>query len=396
MREQMGVDSPNLGPLLDSMVIPPGTAVPPDLVQPRVEPEIGIVIGADGRPAGARAVLEVVDSVWRDYRFTLAANTADGSSAAGVVVGDALEGDLAELTVELWRDGTLEATGRGDAAMGHPHAAVAWLEGQLAARGEALEEGDLVITGGLTRAVPLAAGRDRGGAFPGDEPGGATVTGYPGPAVEVGHVEPCPRRVRARLDGQVVVDTLEARYSWEHPWYPRWLVPAADVTAAALAADPEHREVERVDRPDLVGVRRVVRGGRGGPRPPAQPVRARRRAALPAPGARGARRRPARRVGRPVLLFETGLPTRAYLDPMAVDMTRLELSPTSTACPYKGVTSRYWSVRTPTGRYDDLAWSYDHPAAAVARIAGLVAFYDERVDVSVDGVAQERPRTHFA
>ncbi|WP_328310855.1 2-keto-4-pentenoate hydratase [Actinomycetospora sp. NBC_00405] len=171
MREQMGVDSPNLGPLLDSMVIPPGTAVPPDLVQPRVEPEIGIVIGADGRPAGARAVLEVVDSVWRDYRFTLAANTADGSSAAGVVVGDLLDGesdtDLAEMPVELWRDGTLEATGRGDAAMGHPHTAVAWLEGRLAARGEALEEGDLVITGGLTRAVPLAPGGIVEARFPG-------------------------------------------------------------------------------------------------------------------------------------------------------------------------------------------------------------------------------------
>ena len=171
MREQMGVDSPNLGPLLDSMVIPPGTAVPPDLVQPRVEPEIGIVIGADGRPAGARAVLEVVDSVWRDYRFTLAANTADGSSAAGVVVGDLLDGesdtDLAAMPVELWRDGTLEATGRGDAAMGHPHAAVAWLEGRLAARGEALEEGDLVITGGLTRAVPLAPGGIVEARFPG-------------------------------------------------------------------------------------------------------------------------------------------------------------------------------------------------------------------------------------
>ena len=99
MREQMGVDSPNFGPLLDSMVIPPGTAVPPGLVHPRVEPEIGIVIGADGRPAGARAVLEVVDSVWRDYRFTLATNTADGSSAAGVVVGDAIEGDLAATPV---------------------------------------------------------------------------------------------------------------------------------------------------------------------------------------------------------------------------------------------------------------------------------------------------------
>lgn len=170
MREQMGVDSPNLGPLLDSMVVAPGAAVPAHLVQPRVEPEIGIVIGADGRPAGARAVLEVVDSVWRDYRFTLAANTADGSSAAGVVVGDPLDDpdtDLAAIAVELWRDGTFEAQGRGDAAMGHPHTAVAWLEGELAARGEALEEGDLVITGGLTRAVPLAPGGIVEARFPG-------------------------------------------------------------------------------------------------------------------------------------------------------------------------------------------------------------------------------------
>ncbi|WP_433037169.1 DUF427 domain-containing protein [Actinomycetospora sp. CA-053990] len=222
------------------------------------------------------------------------------------------------------------------------------------------------------------------------------MTGYPGPAVEVGHVEPCPRRVRARLDGQVVVDTLEARYYWEHPWYPRWLVPAADVTPAALAADPEHREIEGLialtwpafdawfEEDEEVHVH---------PRNPyarVDALRSRRRVRVELDGVLLAE------SDAPVLLFETGLPTRAYLDPMAVDMTRLEPSPTSTACPYKGVTSRYWSVRTPAGRYDDLAWSYDHPAAGVARIAGLVAFYDERVDVSVDGVARERPRTHFA
>jgi 2-keto-4-pentenoate hydratase len=172
MREQMGVDSPNLGPLLDSMVIAPGDTVPAHLVQPRVEPEIGIVIGAEGRPAGARAVLEVVDSVWRGYRFTLATNTADGSSAAGVVIGDPLDGDLAAITVELWRDGTLEARGRGDAAMGHPEAAVAWLAEELAAHGEALREGDLVITGGLTRAVPL-------------EPGGVVEARFPGTSLSV-------------------------------------------------------------------------------------------------------------------------------------------------------------------------------------------------------------------
>jgi 2-keto-4-pentenoate hydratase len=172
MREQMGVDSPNLGPLLDTMVLGPGDAVPSALVQPRVEPEIGIVVDADGRPAGARAVLEVVDSVWRDYRFTLATNTADGSSAAGVVVGDALDGDLAAMPVELWRtpargNPVREATGSGEAAMGHPHRALAWLRDELAARGEALRAGDLVITGGLTRAIPLAPGDVVEARFPG-------------------------------------------------------------------------------------------------------------------------------------------------------------------------------------------------------------------------------------
>lgn len=172
MRAQMGVDSPNLGPLLDTMVVPPGGAVPGSLVQPRVEPEVGIVVGADGRPAGARAVLEVVDSVWRDYRFTLATNTADGSSAAGVVIGDALDGDLAALTVELWRDGVREASGTGDAAMGHPHHALDWLRDELAARGETLRAGDLVITGGLTRAIGLP-------------PGGVVEARFPTTTIEV-------------------------------------------------------------------------------------------------------------------------------------------------------------------------------------------------------------------
>lgn len=222
------------------------------------------------------------------------------------------------------------------------------------------------------------------------------MTGVPGPAVPAGHVEPCPRRVRARLGGRVVVDTTDARYLWEHPWYPRWLVPAADVDPAALAADPGHRRHDEghlaltwsafdawFEEDEQVQVH---------PRSPyvrVDALRSRRRVRVELDGVVLAE------SDAPVLLFETGLPTRAYLDPTAVDTSRLTLSTTRTACPYKGVTSRYWSVVTPEGRHDDLAWSYDHPAPAVARIAGLIAFYDERVDVVVDGVRQERPRTHL-
>jgi uncharacterized protein (DUF427 family) len=95
-------------------------------------------------------------------------------------------------------------------------------------------------------------------------------------------------------------------------------------------------------------------------------------------------------------VFETGLPTRYYVDRSAVDFSQLEPSPTVSACPYKGRTTGYWSVRIGETEYPDLAWSYDFPTRQLLPIAGLVAFYDEHVDVFIDGVAQPRPATHFS
>ena len=95
------------------------------------------------------------------------------------------------------------------------------------------------------------------------------------------------------------------------------------------------------------------------------------------------------------MVFETGLPTRYYLDRSAVNLSHLHPSETVTACPYKGRTTAYWSVDTNEGRYPDLAWSYDFPTRELLPIAGLVAFYDEQVDVFVDGIEQSRPKTHF-
>ena len=98
----------------------------------------------------------------------------------------------------------------------------------------------------------------------------------------------------------------------------------------------------------------------------------------------------------PVAVFETGLPTRWYVERMAVDFSHLRESDTETACPYKGRTTGYWSVQTGEALYPDLAWTYDFPTAPLLPIAGLVAFYDEKVDVFLDGVEQERPVTHFS
>ena len=177
MRAQMGVEAPNFGPLTDAMLLDSPAVLPAGALQPRVEPEIGLRLGRRltapcsvsdvlGACDSALACLEVVDSVWSGYRFTLEDNTADGSSAAWVVVGPALPvSDLASLPVVLSVDGEVVERGTGAAASGHPAAGVAWLAEQLAAREQWLEPGDLVITGGLTRAPALEAGHRISASF---------------------------------------------------------------------------------------------------------------------------------------------------------------------------------------------------------------------------------------
>ncbi len=95
----------------------------------------------------------------------------------------------------------------------------------------------------------------------------------------------------------------------------------------------------------------------------------------------------------PVMCFETGLPTRYYLNRTDVDFTRLVPSETVTACPYKGTTSGYWSELVDGRTHPDIAWVYDFPSRELLPIAGLVAFYNEKVDTFVDGVLIERPQS---
>jgi uncharacterized protein (DUF427 family) len=95
---------------------------------------------------------------------------------------------------------------------------------------------------------------------------------------------------------------------------------------------------------------------------------------------------------RPLLLFETGLPTRYYLPFEDVRTDLLEASDTVTACPYKGL-ARYWSLRAGDVFVRDAAWSYPAPIPEIPAIRGLLCFFNERVDLVVDGVRLERPRT---
>ena len=90
------------------------------------------------------------------------------------------------------------------------------------------------------------------------------------------------------------------------------------------------------------------------------------------------------------MVFETGLPTRFYLNPTEINFQHLLASGTVTACPYKGTTSRYWSARVSGTAHQDLAWAYDFPTRQLQPITGLVAFYNEKTDIYLDGVLQQR------
>ncbi|MFJ3308825.1 DUF427 domain-containing protein [Streptomyces sp. NPDC086549] len=98
---------------------------------------------------------------------------------------------------------------------------------------------------------------------------------------------------------------------------------------------------------------------------------------------------------RPVLLFETGLPTRYYIPREDVRLGLFVPTDHASACPYKG-TAEYWSWRGEGDVPPNVVWSYPEPLAAVAAVKGLLAFYDEAVDVVVDGERLERPTTPFS
>ncbi len=251
---------------------------------------------------------------------------------------------------------------------------------------------------------------------------------YPRAITPAGHVEPVPRRIRAELAGRTVLDTMAALYLWEWPFYPQYLIPAGDVDPDVLSSGSA-REARPFGSAVSVELRvgDTVRPGAGRryvdapdprlidtvhldwdavdawyeeaeqvfvhPRSPyvrVDALRSRRRVRVSLDGVTLAQ------SDAPVTVFETGLPTRHYLERGAVDFSHLTLSETVTECPYKGRTSATWSVVLGGRVHPDLAWSYHFPTRQLEPIAGLVAFYDERVDVEIDGDPVERPHTHFA
>jgi uncharacterized protein (DUF427 family) len=251
---------------------------------------------------------------------------------------------------------------------------------------------------------------------------------YPPMIATVDMIEPAPRRVRGTVGSRTVFDTTGALYVWEWANYPQYYIPLADI-AAELLVDEEHEQrlprgtarrhgirVDDIDRPRaarvfgadaLAGLDGYVRFEWTAldawfeederifvhPRNPyvrVDALRSTRRVRVEFDGIVLAE------SDSPVMVFETGLPTRYYLNRTDVDFSRLIPSDTETECPYKGTTSQYWSIRGGDDTlHPDLAWSYDFPTRQLLPITGMVAFYNEKVDHVLHGVALERPVTHF-
>lgn len=240
-------------------------------------------------------------------------------------------------------------------------------------------------------------------------------------------VEHGQKRVRAYLGGELVADTTAPLLVWEIPYYPAYYLPLADVRASLVATGMTEHSPSRGDA-ELYDVKVGSATAAGA---------ARRYPTSPLPEIRDAvhidwdtmdewleeddpvythPRDPHTRVDilpssrhvevvvsgvtiadshHPSILFETGLPPRYYLPLPDVRMDLLRPSTSSSHCPYKG-TASYWSVEAGGERFEDLVWIYRTPLPESQKIAGLACFYNEKVQLVIDGQVQEQPRTHFS
>lgn len=237
-------------------------------------------------------------------------------------------------------------------------------------------------------------------------------------------VETIQKRVRVYFGGQLVADTVRPALVWEIPYYPAYYIPVSDLRAKLEPDGTTHLSRRRGDG---VGYDVVVDGAVAAgaariypespqlselvrlewnamdewfeedepiyvhPRDPYSRVdilAGSRHVRVEIEGFTVADSRT------PRILFETGLPARYYLPLTDIRMDLLRPSDTHTSCPYKG-NADYWNIEVGGTEYPDLVWIYRTPTPESQKIAGLACFYNEKVDMYIDGELQERPETPF-
>ncbi|MEP7202813.1 MAG: DUF427 domain-containing protein [Ilumatobacteraceae bacterium] len=255
-----------------------------------------------------------------------------------------------------------------------------------------------------------------------------TITDLHAIATDTSHpirIEPNHRRLRVFVDGTVVADTTKAIYLFEQGHLPVYYFPIADVRFDLLRPTDHTTHCPRKGDASywsiVVGNRTIENAIWGYPNPidecpdisgyvafywnrvdnwfeeddevfvhPRDPykridvLQSSRHVEIKIGGVTIAE------THRPRLLFETGLPTRYYIPKIDVRSDLLQPSATTTACPYKGV-AQYFNVTLPDGIVNDVVWVYPTPIPEIPKIENHLSFFNERVDIVVDGELQDRP-----
>jgi uncharacterized protein (DUF427 family) len=241
-------------------------------------------------------------------------------------------------------------------------------------------------------------------------------------------VEDTQKRIRAQVGGVTIADSTEVKMVWEIPYYPTYYFPVSAVRMDLAADSGETKRSPSRGTANLFditvgdrvipGAARVWNGSKleevagyvsftwdaidqwfeedeevyyhaRDPYTRIDILQSSRTIRVKVDGVVVAESDRAR------FLFETNLPVRYYLPKTDVRFEYLEATGTATQCPYKG-TARYWSVNTIGETHHDVVWGYDSPLPESQLVAGFVAFYNEKLDIYVDGVLEDRPRTKFS
>jgi uncharacterized protein (DUF427 family) len=241
-------------------------------------------------------------------------------------------------------------------------------------------------------------------------------------------VEDGQKRIRAQIGGVTVADSTHVKMVWEIPYYPTYYFPQDAVRMDLLSDSGETKRSPARGTANLfniaVGDRTVAQAARiwneakiedvegyvsfdwksmdawfeedeevyvhaRDPHTRIDVLQSSRNIRVEVDGTVVANSDRAR------FLFETGLPVRYYLPKTDVHFEYLTAADTATSCPYKG-TARYWSIDVGEGSHGDVVWGYDTPLRESQEVAGFVSFYNEKLDIYVDGALEDKPRTKFA
>jgi uncharacterized protein (DUF427 family) len=211
------------------------------------------------------------------------------------------------------------------------------------------------------------------------------------------YVEPSPKRIRVEVAGEIIADSLRAMMLHESGQQPIYYFPPDDVRADVIEPSDRHTHCPKKGDASYYTIRvgdHVIESGAWyypEPIEGAPPIKdlidvlhSDRHVRVSLDGELLAD------THRALALFESNLPSRWYL-PREDVVAGLEPSDTITRCPYKGNAS-YHSVTLSGGKTaTDLVWTYADPLPEVGRITGLLCFFNEKVDIELDGVLQQRP-----